>query len=75
MEWALANPRLTALLVVVLAYMLVQGGGTVLLRSLRMATRYLNIRRHGWPPPHLDADGDAVRRGLRDIVRVDASDD
>lgn len=24
----------------------------------RMPFRALNIRKHGWPPPHCDADGD-----------------
>lgn len=25
---------------------------------LQLFLRYLNIRKHGWPPPYLDADGD-----------------
>jgi len=33
-----------------------------LMKTLRFvwnrAMRHLNIRRHGWPPAHLDADGD-----------------
>jgi hypothetical protein len=23
-------------------------------------TNHLNIKSHGWPPPHLDASGDAI---------------
>lgn len=24
--------------------------------------RHLNVRNHGWPPPHCDADGDPVEK-------------
>lgn len=27
-------------------------------RMYNRALRSMNIKRHGWPPPHLDADGD-----------------
>jgi hypothetical protein len=27
-------------------------------RSVVWVCRCLNIRKHGWPPPHCDADGD-----------------
>ena len=26
--------------------------------------RSRNIKRHGWPPPHLDADGDFIREDV-----------
>jgi hypothetical protein len=29
-----------------------------LLRMWKAVVRHLNIRKAGWPPPHLDADGD-----------------
>jgi len=28
--------------------------------SVRFVMRHLNIRKAGWPPPHVDADGDHV---------------
>ncbi|MCA9458470.1 MAG: hypothetical protein KC587_17515 [Nitrospira sp.] len=30
----------------------------MVLEFLYLFIRHLNIRRHGWPPPHCDADGD-----------------
>ena len=33
--------------------------GTVVVQTLiKIPFRHLNIRKHGWPPSHLDADGD-----------------
>jgi hypothetical protein len=31
---------------------------SALCRVWRNFMRHLNIRKHGWPPPHCDADGD-----------------
>ena len=27
-------------------------------RVYKLSMRHMNIRKHGWPPEHLDADGD-----------------
>lgn len=31
---------------------------SVLLKAYSRTMRCLMVRKHGWPPPHLDADGD-----------------
>jgi hypothetical protein len=31
--------------------------------------RAMNIRKHGWPPPHCDADGDFRKEGGEEIKR------
>lgn len=49
-EFAKANPGIALLIVWVLAW-----AATV---PFRLFFRHLNIKAHGWPPPHLDADGD-----------------
>lgn len=36
------------------AYMLIE----LVRRSYKLTIRHLNIRKAGWPPEHLDADGD-----------------
>jgi hypothetical protein len=33
----------------------------VVARCFRLLMRHLNIRKHGWPPPHLNADGDDAK--------------
>jgi hypothetical protein len=38
--------------------LVLSGTGTFLFRVWNRAMRCLNIRKHGWPPPHCDADGD-----------------
>ena len=50
LAWMGLHPILTFLL----AYMLING--TVIIVALPF--RAMNIRKHGWPPEHLDADGD-----------------
>ena len=32
--------------------------------------RSVNIRKHGWPPPHCDADGDAIDENVSDFDEV-----
>jgi hypothetical protein len=45
---------------------LMLGGGAltaileVLWRSYNRTMRMISIRKHGWPPPHCDADGDST---------------
>ena len=41
-----------------LASLIVHGAGGLLFRAWNRLMRHLNIRKHGWPPAHLDADGD-----------------
>lgn len=53
-EFATANPGYTFLIVLVLV-------GTVsslVLIPIKLFFRSRNIKAQGWPPPHLDADGD-----------------
>jgi hypothetical protein len=50
------NPILTFLLIIVPIYLVIRAMLVAWTRFLR----HLNIRAQGWPPPHLDADGDAV---------------
>ena len=60
-EWALAHPWLTFFFVAFalsgLAHALTQCAVLV-----NRTIRHLNIRKAGWPPPHVDADGDALPR-------------
>ncbi len=51
-DFALAHPFLTVLMLLII----VDGFSSVVKRVLR----HMNIRSSGWPPVHLDADGDAV---------------
>jgi hypothetical protein len=46
------SPRLTFFLTLTVLYSLMHG--------YRLTMRALNIRKHGWPPAHCDADGDQV---------------
>ena len=48
--WALAHPWMT----LAIAYLAFQSIDFIVNRLLR----HLNIRSKGWPPMHLDADGD-----------------
>lgn len=52
--WATAHPYLFALLFVITLMTSLQFVAGVWSRFLR----HLNILRAGWPPPHIDADGD-----------------
>jgi hypothetical protein len=49
-QFAGENPVLTLLVL----YML----SRFLFRCWNRLMRTINIRKHGWPPPHCDADGD-----------------
>lgn len=53
-EWALAHPWLTFFLL--LSLFQVVHGILVVLPSRVLRT--LNIRKAGWPPPHIDGDAD-----------------
>lgn len=44
------SPYLTAFLI--------WGAFSTVFRIWNRFMRHLNIRKHGWPPPHCDADGD-----------------
>lgn len=48
-EFMSDSPWLTFFLAVILA--------NLLCKSWSMFWRHLNIRKHGWPPEHCDADG------------------
>ena len=53
-EWATGSPFLFTIIVIVLIEGLVNG----VFHTISRVIRHLNIRKHGWPPPHVDADGD-----------------
>uniref|UniRef100_A0AAU6W1U8 Uncharacterized protein n=1 Tax=Pseudomonas phage Touem01 TaxID=3138548 RepID=A0AAU6W1U8_9VIRU len=53
-EFMARSPILSFLL----AYMIVHSACELLFRCWNRLVRHLNIRRAGWPPVHLDADGD-----------------
>lgn len=50
LSWIGDHPVLT----VILAYLVIKG----VVIAIALPFRAMNIRRHGWPPEHLDADGD-----------------
>ena len=66
MQYAIANPTLAFMLMLVLGLTLGYSAmhyGTqiifgVFIRLPNRMIRHMNIRKHGWPPPHCDADGD-----------------
>lgn len=49
-----AHPILT----IVLAYLFFEGGVGYPCKMLNRFFRSRNVKNAGWPPPHLDADGD-----------------
>lgn len=53
-EFMSDSPILTFFLACVIA----EGVGKLLFRCWNRLMRHLNIRRAGWPPAHLGADGD-----------------
>lgn len=59
-----------------LALLLVYGLGELVssfFRLLNRITRHLNIRKAGWPPPHCDADGDAVEQDKPDAATASSA--
>lgn len=46
----------------------------VLFRLPNRLIRHLNIRKAGWPPPHVDADGDFKKKDVEDDDEEDAED-
>lgn len=55
-EFASAHPYLF--------FLLAYAALNVVFRCWNRLLRHLNVRSHGWPPPHLDADGDTARPEL-----------
>lgn len=49
-EFMTNNPILSVILAIVFA--------DLLLKLVNRTLRHWNIRKHGYPPPHCDADGD-----------------
>ena len=45
----------------VLIYIIIALPFQLVVRCWNRWLRSRNIREHGWPPPHCDADGDAVK--------------
>lgn len=55
-QFAFEHPELSCLLVFVVAWL----AAMTINRCVVYFVRMLNIRKHGWPPPHCDADGESV---------------
>jgi hypothetical protein len=53
LKFALQHPGWTFLITVVLAWVITRP-----FWLLQLVLRSINIQNHGWPPAHLDADGD-----------------
>lgn len=53
-QFMFESPILTVLLAVIISEMIVR----LFLYLPNMILRHWNIRKHGYPPPHCDADGD-----------------
>ena len=49
-EFMSDSPVLSFLIALIIAHSIV--------RVVQLAFRAMNIRKHGWPPAHVDADGD-----------------
>jgi hypothetical protein len=56
------RPGVVAVLLIVFAFLL--AGATV--KIVKIRARSANIRAHGWPPAHVDADGNSTRSVFRD---------
>jgi hypothetical protein len=59
LQFANAHPYIFALLFTIV----VMGVVRLAVWPFRLVNRWfrhLNIKAHGWPPPHVDADGDVV---------------
>ncbi len=41
--------------------LLVQGIVRIVMIAINRPLRHMNIRKHGWPPQHCDADGDSAK--------------
>ena len=54
----LVTVLLLGLIGLVLGLATLQAGGTIIVLVNNRILRSRNIREQGWPPPHLDADGD-----------------
>ena len=60
-EWALAHPWLTFFLILsAMGY--ASASVARAFQVVNRTIRHLSIRKAGWPPPHVDADGDALPR-------------
>ena len=56
-QFASENPGISVL-IIMLAFFTIGNIGDTVFRCYNRTIRGFNIRRHGWPPPHCDADGD-----------------
>ncbi len=56
--WQLAfeHPELACFALCVVAWI----AAMTIYRCWALTVRMLNIRKHGWPPPHCDAEGESV---------------
>ena len=57
-EFMSDSPYLTFFLAYIAAHCLAR----IVIFSINRPLRHMNIRKHGYPPPHCDADGDFVQK-------------
>lgn len=57
LKWMAESPFLTFFLAY-FAFVLLRQLVRTTERLIGLPFRFMNIRKHGWPPEHLDADGD-----------------
>ena len=67
-EFMCASPGLSFFLGLIVGWVLI----TVLFRLPNRVLRSINIKNHGWPPSHLDADGD-FKVSIRAVDSANAS--
>lgn len=60
-EWALANPWLTTIIAITVVIVAENFLTTILFRLPNRVLRHWSIRKHRWPAPPCDADGDIVQ--------------
>lgn len=56
-EFLFAHPIISLMAFYVACYF----GANLIVMPWSRFLRHLNIRARGWPPPHLDADGDPIK--------------
>ena len=57
-QFAMENPMAAFWLGMFGIFMFCLLANSVFVKLPNRVLRHLNIRKHGWPPPHCDADGD-----------------
>ena len=67
-ELVIGNPYLFFILVALLIYASASLIYEIFFQLPNRILRHLNIKKHGWPPPHCDADGDLLEEIEEDSI-------